>query len=337
MARKSGRDPLVLAVDIGGTKTHIGLFRMAGVRPEAVVVETYLSRESKRLEEIIELFLSRNNMPVQSACLGIAGPVHNGICRTTNLPWFVSEKGIQNRFKWPHVRLINDLVAAALSVPLLRPREITALNRLRLQRGQNIALLAPGTGLGHAFLVHHHGRYIPVASEGGHVDFGPNNEEEVRLWRYLRRRYSHVSPERIVSGPGLVNIYSWLKQSSRIPEPPWLKKMLKEMDPGRVITETGLRNGHPLCFEAVRVFVSILGSLAGNLALTSTARGGVFLGGGIPPKMLPAIKQGNFMQAFTNKGRFSDYMKQIPVRVILNERSALLGAAYCAFQMVEGQ
>jgi glucokinase len=300
------------------------------------VVETHLSREAKHVEELIERFRSRNDADVQSACFGIAGPVHNGICRTTNLPWLVSERGIRNRFKWPHVRLINDLVATALSVPLLRQWEVTALNRARLQRGQNIALLAAGTGLGQAFLVYHHGRHVPLASEGGHVDFAPGNEEEIKLWLYLRRRFGHVSPERVVSGPGLVNIYSWLREARRTQEPPWLKKMLREMDPGRVITETGLNNGHPLCSEAVRIFVSILGSIAGNLALTSTARGGVYLGGGIPPKILAAIRKGGFMEAFTSKGRFSDYMKGIPVRVILNERSALLGAASCAFQMIGG-
>jgi glucokinase len=335
MAGKGRKEPLVLAADVGGTKTHIGFFRMEGNRPQPLVIETHLSREANRLEEIIERFLGQNRMPVQSACIGIAGPVLNGVCRTTNLPWVVSEGGVKRRFKWPHVRMVNDLVATALSIPLLRPREVIALNRERVQRGQNIALLAPGTGTGQAFLVYHQGVYVPLASEGGHVDFGPNSEEEVKLWRYLRSRFGHVSPERIVSGPGLVNIYSWLKRANPGKETPQLKKMLTEMDPGRVITEMGLSNSNPLCSEAVRLFVSVLGSVAGNLALTSTARGGVYLGGGIPPKMLPAIQQETFMQAFTNKGRFSDYMKGIPVRVILNDRAALLGAAHCAFERIK--
>lgn len=325
---------MVLAADIGGTKTHLGWFQMAGTRPDPLVVETYFSREAKRLDEIVERFLSRNGMPVQSACFGIAGPVVNGVCRTTNLPWLVSEKGIKSRFKWPHFRLINDLVSTAHSVPLLRRGDLLSLNRATPRKGENLALVAPGTGLGQAVLVFHRGEYVPLASEGGHVDFGPRNEEEIRLWRTLQKRFGHVSPERIVSGPGLVGIYSWLKQSTRTKEPPWLTKMFAEMDPGRVITQIALREEHPLCVESLRVFVSVFGAVAGNLALTSTARGGVFLGGGIPPKIVSVLKQGTFMEAFTDKGRFTDYMKGIPVRVILNERSALLGAACCALQMI---
>jgi glucokinase len=335
MPKKDEKESVVLAADIGGTKTHVGLFQMAATRPDPLVVKTYFSREVKRVEVMIERFVSSHNMQIRAACLGIAGPVYDGVCRTTNLPWFVSEGGIKRRFNWPHVRLINDLVATAYAVPLLRKEEVMVMNGTTLQKKQNIALLAPGTGLGQAVLVYHQGRYVPLASEGGHVDFGPRNEEEIRLWRHLQSRFGHVSPERIVSGPGLVNIYAWLKKSTHAKEPPWLKKMFAEMDPGRVITEIGLRNEHPLCTEALGVFVSVFGAVAGNLALTSTARGGVFLGGGIPPKIVPALEQGNFMEAFTSKGRFSDYMEEIPVRVILNERTALLGAARAAFEMID--
>jgi glucokinase len=337
MPRKTGKEPVVLAADIGGTKTHLGLFLMAGTRPDPLVIETYFSREVKRVEEIVERFISNHNAPIRAACLGIAGPVYDGVCRTTNLPWFVSEGGIKRRFNWPHVRLINDLVATAYSIPLLKKGEVMVLNGATLQKGQNIALLAPGTGLGQAVLVSHNGRYIPLASEGGHVDFGPRNEEEIRLWRFLQKQFGHVSPERIVSGPGLVNIYLWLKQTTHTKEPPWLKKMFSDMDPGRVITEIGLRKEHPLCTQALGMFVSIFGAVAGNLALTSTARGGVFLGGGIPPKIVSALEQGTFMDAFTSKGRFSDYMEEIPVRVILNERSALMGAARAAFEIIDDQ
>ncbi|PKN63507.1 MAG: glucokinase [Deltaproteobacteria bacterium HGW-Deltaproteobacteria-15] len=336
MPKKGGKESVVLAADIGGTKTHLGLFVMAGTRPDPVVIKTYSSREVKRVEEIVERFVSNHKTQVLSACLGIAGPVYDGVCRTTNLPWIVSEVGIKRRFNWPHVRLINDLVATASAIPLLKKGETMILNGATLQKGQNIALLAPGTGLGQAVLVFHRGGYVPLASEGGHVDFGPRNEEEIRLWRFLQKQFGHVSPERIVSGPGLVNIYMWLKHSTHAKEPPWLKKMFAEMDPGRVITETGLRNEHPLCTEALQMFISSFGAVAGNLALTSTARGGVFLGGGIPPKIVSALEQGPFMEAFTNKGRFSDYMEEVPVRVILNERSALIGAARVAFEMIDG-
>ncbi|RJR40692.1 MAG: glucokinase [Desulfobacteraceae bacterium] len=335
MQIRDGKDPVVLAADIGGTKTHLGLFLMTGTRPDPLVIETYSSREVKRVEEIIQRFVSDQKMPIRAACLGIAGPVHDGVCRTTNLPWFVSEAGIKRKFNWQQVRLINDLVATAVAIPFLRKSELMVLNGATLQKGQNIALLAPGTGLGQAVLVFHQGRYVPLASEGGHVDFGPRNDDEIKLWRFLQKQFGHVSPERIVSGPGLVNIYSWLKQSTHTKEPPWLKKMFSEMDDGKVITEVGLRGEHPLCTEALRVFVSVFGAVSGNLALTGTARGGVFLGGGIPPKIVPALEQGYFMDAFTSKGRFSDYMEEIPVRVVLNERSALIGAARVAFDMID--
>lgn len=323
----------MLAGDIGGTKTHIGLFRMGSHRPEALVVETYLSGEATHLEGILDRFRESHQMPVASACFGIAGPVYRGMCRTTNLPWFVSERGIRRRFKWDHVRLINDLAATAMAVPLLEIRERTTLNRAKARKGQNIALLAPGTGLGEALLVHQHGDYIPVSSEAGHVDFSPNSEEEIDLWRCLRKRFGHVSPERIVSGPGLVNIYNWLRAGGRYREPQWLRNRLQDADPARAITETALRKGHPLCSETMRVFLSVFGAVAGNLALTGMARGGVYLGGGISPKILPALRQGVFLKAFCDKGRFSDFMKTIPVRVILNEKAPLLGAAACAFRM----
>lgn len=167
------------------------------------------------------------------------------------------------------------------------------------------------------------------------MDFAPNNEPEVELWRSLKRKLGHVSVERIVSGPGLGNLYAWLKESGRYQEPQWLKERLLEEDPAKVIAESGLNEKHPLCVEALRMFVSILGAAAGNLALTGMATGGVYLGGGIPPKILPALKTGLFMQAFTDKGRFRGLLEKIPVRVIVNEGAALLGAAKCAFQGVE--
>ena len=333
---KSLEDRMVLAGDIGGTKTNLGLYVPGKRRPVPKVIETYASREARHLETIIEGFLERHGEPIASACFGIAGPVVDGRCRTTNLAWEVSETRIKRRFKWPYVSLVNDLAVTALAIPLLKGHELFPLSRVRARRGQNMAILAPGTGLGEALLVYHDGRYVPVASEGGHVDLSPTCDEEIRLWRYLQKRFGHVSPERVLSGPGLVNIYSWLKHSGRYREPAWLRKRLQEEDAGKVITETAVKNGHPLCSESLRIFVSIFGAVAGNLALTGMARGGVYLGGGISPKILPALKEGGFMKAFLNKGRFSGLMKEIPVRVILNEGAALLGAAHLALEMTGG-
>ena len=323
--------PLVLAGDIGGTKTNLGLFSRGKRRPVAKVSETYPSREAPHLESIIEQFLSKHRAPIKSACLGIAGPVINGRCQTTNLPWEVSDAKIKKRFKWAQVGLINDLTATAYAVPLLNSRELLSLNKARARKEQNIALIAPGTGLGKALLIFGEGQYIPVASEGGHADFSPNNEAEVELWRYLSQRFGHVSTERVLSGPGLVNIYSWLKDSGQYREPEWLARKIREMDPPAAISRTALLDKHPLCVESLNMFVSILGSAAGNLALTAMTTGGVYLGGGIPPRILPKLEEPIFMKAFTNKGRFKEFLESIPVRVILNHKAALLGAAHCAF------
>jgi glucokinase len=328
------KDAMVLAGDIGGTKTNLGLFQKGERRPAAAIMESFPSREAPGLERIVEQFLEKHPAPVLSACFGIAGPVIHGRCKTTNLPWEVSEAALKKRFKWPRVRLINDLVAMADAVPLLQGKELYRLNREKGGGGENIALIAPGTGLGVALLVFHEGRYISVPSEGGHVGFSPSNEQEVSLWRYLRERFGRVSVERVLSGPGLTNIYGWLRESRSYQEPAWLKELFETMDPARVITDNAVNGRDPLCGEAVEVFVAILGATAGNLALTCMATGGVYLGGGIPPKTLPFLEKPNFLEAFADKGRFSDLARKIPIRVILNDRAALLGAAISGFNML---
>ena len=329
------KNTVVLAGDIGGTKTNVGLFVMGRERPEPLVVESFASREVPGLETIVERFLKRNPAPISSACFGIAGPVIDGRCKTTNLPWVVSESTLQRRFHWRHARLLNDLAAAARAVPLLSKSEQVSLNQGITQKRGTLALLSPGTGLGQAMLIYKDGRYVPLSSEGGHVGFSPTTEAEIELWRYLRKKYGHVSVERVLSGPGLVNVYSWLRDSGLFEEPLWLKALMKEGDPAKAISENALRRRQALCVESLRSYVSMLGSAAGNLALTSMAVGGIYLGGGIPPKILPALKKGAFLKAFMAKGRFADFLAQIPVRVILNDKAALLGAAHTAFEALE--
>ena len=304
---------IVLAGDIGGTKTKLGLFRRGKRRPLHKVSETYPSREAPDLEDLVERFLDKHRSSVTSGCFGIAGPVIKGRVKTTNLPWDVSEVRIKKRFKWSKVTLINDLTATAQAIPLLNRQEVLPLNKARAQKGLNLALVAPGTGLGEALLIFRDEEYIPVSSEGGHADFAPNSDIEMELWRHLHERYGHVSIERVLSGPGLVNIYAWLKDSGQYREPEWLARKMREMDPAAAISRTALVEKHPLCVESLNMFVSILGSVAGNLALTALTTGGVYLGGGIPPKILPTLNESIFMQAF------------------LNEEAALLGAAQCAF------
>jgi glucokinase len=231
------------------------------------------------------------------------------------------------------VRLVNDVAAMALAIPFLTSRELFALNRAKLCKDRNIALLALGTGLGEALLVYDNGCYRPIASEGGHADFSPKNKEEIRLWQYLHRRYGHVSVERVLSGQGLVHIYEWLKDSKNYQEPAWLSAKMSRADPAEVISETALAKKDPLCRKSLETFVSICGAAAGNLALTGLTSGGVFLGGGISPKILPKVKADGFMQAFTNKGRFKNLLEKIAVRIILNDKAGLLGAAGLALEM----
>ena len=320
----------VLAGDIGGTKTNLGLFVPGKSRPKARVTATFPSGSANSLEGIIDQMLERYPAKVKTACFGIAGPVINGECRTTNLPWVVSEKKLQKRFGWKQVRLINDLASTAMAVPLLNHREVKALNGNRVRKIRNFGLVAPGTGLGIALLVYADGRYRPVASEGGHANFAPSDTGETDLWRYLHARFGHVSMERVLSGQGLVNIYGWLKFSRDFNESSQIKEAMRAFDPARIITENALNKKDPLCRAALQRFCRIFGSIAGDLALTGVTDGGIFLGGGIPPKILPLLEDGEFMAAFNAKGRFSAFMQNIPVRVILNERAALLGAAFLA-------
>ena len=324
---------VVLAGDIGGTKTNLGLFVEGKKRPESRVIETYSSRDAKNLAQIIARFVKIHPAKITRACFGIAGPVVNGRSKATNLPWVVSQAQLQQRFNWPKVRLINDLEATAVALPFLSYRELYSLNKTRVRKGEPIALVAPGTGLGQALLIFQNGRYRALASEGGHADFAPNSAAEVRLWEYLHRKFGHVSNERVLTGQGLVNIYRWFKASTKLSEPKWLSEKMKVMDPAKVITQTALEKKNRLCMKTVKMFVSILGAVAGNLALTGLTTGGVYLGGGISTKILPNINPDDFMASFTNKGRFRHFLEKIPVRVILNDKAALMGAARCALEM----
>ena len=329
---KISRKKFVLAGDIGGTNTRLGIFSMGRRRPRLEKLKVYSSREAARLEDILQRFMKATQVSVSGACFGIAGPVAGGRAQITNLPWEVSERQLKKRFDWPQVRLINDLSAMAHAVAVLNPKELHTLNRGEPILGSPMGLIAPGTGLGMALLVPNNDRFMVLPSEGGHSDFAPTNELESRLWRHLHRAMGHVSVEQVLSGPGLVNIYKWLRKKNRIPEPQWLADMLKTGDPAKVISKTALDKKFSICVNALDVFVSIFGAATGNLALTGLTRAGIYLGGGIAPQILPKLKDGPFLASFTNKGRFQELLQQIPVHVILNEQAPLLGAAVCAFE-----
>ena len=326
----ANKGAFILAGDIGGTKTNLGLFTRGKRRPVLKVLETYASPESSNLENIIDRFLERHEVSISNACFGIAGPVKNGRCKTTNLPWDVSERKLKNRFGWNQVLLVNDLTASAYAIPSLTKRELFPLNQTKTASKGNLGLIAPGTGLGTALMIWKDSQYVPVPSEGGHADFAPKNKAEIDLWQYLHQRLGHVSMERVLSGPGLFIIYCWLKYTGQGVEPTWLTQKMNEDDPPKVISEAALVERQPLCVKALDLFVSIFGSAAGNLALTGLTRGGIYLGGGIAPRILPKLQEGPFMRAFVDKGRFSGLLSQIPVQVILNDRAALIGAAVCA-------
>ncbi len=330
MASEKPADRIFLAGDIGGTHARLALAAAAKRRPTLREVRVFPSAEYEALEDLLAEFLEGRRQTPAAACFGIAGPVSGGRSRATNLPWTVSEKRISRRFRWPKVRLVNDLVAAALAVPVLRAQETETLLSGRPERSGNRIVVAPGTGFGQSILVAAGKEAVPVASEGGHADFAPASESDIALWRFLHRRYGHVSMERVLSGAGLAAIYQWLKQSGRKKEPKWLAHKMKEDDPAAAVSSAAIERNTPIAVDALSRFVFLLGAAAGNFALTASATGGVYIGGGIAPKILPFLRKEAFSEGFLSKGRFREFLERVPVRVILNDRVALLGAARCA-------
>lgn len=322
---------MLLIGDIGGTKTDLALVPLAG-EVESEIEATFKSADHPSLESIVETFLANTPTTITKAVFGVAGPVVDGVAQITNLPWRISEKTLIETFNFSRVKLINDLEAIAHAVPYLPDRDLAALNGEISERptDKNKAVIAPGTGLGEAVLFYHDREYHVVASEGGHASFGPNSLFEMGLLKNLLEKYSHVSYERVCSGGlGIPNIYNYLKENQYAVESPEIeKKLAQATDRTPIIVQAGLKHDSELCIQTLNAFVSILGSEASNLALKVMALGGVYLGGGIPPKILPKLKDGTFMAAFVKKGRFSDMLAHIPVYVILNQKPALLGAAH---------
>ncbi len=321
---------MVLAGDIGGTKTRLALFTTESGLEAPVEEATFPSGDYPCLEDLVREFLARTRTTVHVASLGVAGPVVGGRSKITNLPWIMDEAKISQTLGMASVHLLNDLFAMAYAVPFLPDADLHVLNRGRAVPGGTKAVVAPGTGLGEAYLTWDGKAYRPHPSEGGHTDFGPSNRLETGLLHYLQERFDHVSYERVCSGMGLVNIYDYLKECGYAEEPEWLaEQMASAHDRTPVIIEAALDEGRrcELCTTTLDMFLSILGAEAGNMALKVMASGGVYLGGGIPPRLLSALESGPFMDAFRRKGRMSKLMEDIPVYVILNPNAALMGAA----------
>ena len=321
---------MILAGDIGGTKTVLALFADAGPRLTVVREAVHPSRDFASLEVIIRRFLDAGpSSAITSACFGVAGAVVDGVCTTTNLPWTLDEQRLASSIPTPRAKLLNDLEAAAWGVIDLPAEELVPLQD-GTPRAANMVLIAAGTGLGEALIVWNGRRHEVIASEGGHADFAPRTKREAELLAYLRREFGHVSYERVLSGPGLFNIYRFLRETGGIAEPAWLRERFAGGDRSAVISEIGLVRGDPVCTDALEMFVSIYGAEAGNLALKALAVGGVFVGGGIAPKILAKLTAGSFVTAFRDKGRFRGLMESIPLMVSLNPRAPLLGVARVA-------
>ena len=322
---------MILAGDIGGTNTRLAFFEGTAEKPVPVVSQIYPSRIHRGLEEILRIFLAEHKQPVDSAAFGIAGPVKDGRCQTPNLPWNVDSASVAQCLGLSSAGLLNDLEANAHGIAVLSPTDFVTLWEGAPGAAGNRALISAGTGLGEAGLVAEGNEHRPYASEGGHADFAPRTELEVALLRHLLQVYDHVSYERVLSGPGLHNIYQFLRDTRRAEEPASLAEELARRDPPRVISEHALLGDSPICALAMEMFVSIYGAEAGNLALRAMATGGLYLGGGVAPKILPKLQEPAFLKAFRAKGRLSGFVDAIPVRVIMNDQTALLGAARVAF------
>jgi glucokinase len=323
----NGDNQLFLAGDIGGTKTALAIFSTETGPRRPLARATFPSADYASLEAIVQAFMASQADKVAWASIDVAGPVIEGRVQVTNLPWVVDAHSLGQVLGAP-VHLLNDLESVALAVPYLEPADLATLNAGVPEPHKPLAVVAPGTGLGEAVLLWDGTRYRPLASEGGHTDFGPTNQAQIELLSYLLPRFGHVSYERVCAGIGLPNIYAYLRDSGRLAEPDWLRAQLASArDATPIIVQAALEGKAPICAETLEMFVSILGSEAGNLAIKVLATGGVYLGGGIPPRILPWLKRPAFIQAFTHKGRFSDLLSRIPVHVILHSEAALLGAA----------
>jgi glucokinase len=333
----------ILAGDAGGTKTRLALFEQIHEREresfECRTVSDFDSRSATSLDAIVRDFLERHTSlgRIKAACIGVPGPIVYGAVRATNLPWHIEEKAFAGNLGIPVFRLVNDHVATAAAIPLLGPDDSETLHPGLEDRERRVfALLAPGTGLGQAFLcLDERGRYQPFPSEGGHVEFAPRDDLEFDLLKYLLDKFrSRVSIERVLSGPGLVNIYSFLRDRSYCEEPDSLcQEMTASRHPAAVISGYGMEGRFPICVRTLDIFAGLLGSRAGDAVLSYLCTGGLYLGGGIPPKLIGKLREGGMVEAYLRKGRLSPLVESTPLRVILNERAALLGAASIAARL----
>lgn len=323
---------MILAGDIGGTKTILGLFEWEDNTLKLHAKEQFSNCDYFSFEDILNVFKEKLTLThIDSACFGIAGPVIKGVCSMTNLPWEVITSDLKAYLGIQNVRLLNDLEATAYGMLYINEDEFVHLNPDGRKMEGNRAVIAAGTGLGEAMLYDDCSVYHPIGSEGGHSDFAPLSSQQDALLQWLRHRYpEHVSYERVLSGAGIYTLYQFLAQSGFAPEPLTMLKIAEDKDPSAMVSECALKENDPLCMEALRLFALIYGAEAGNLALKTMSLGGVYIGGGIAPKILPVFVDGHFMKGFLSKGRFNDMLRQMEVKLSFNSETALLGAAHFA-------
>jgi glucokinase len=321
----------ILAGDIGGTSARLACFQGNSEQFAPRAEQWYSCQQYGSLTDIVRDFQERHHLPCTRACFGVAGTVHNGEVHTPNLPWSIKGEPLAAALQMPSVQLLNDLEANVHGIAALAKSDLLTLNRGEPHPAGTIAVISPGTGLGESTAYWNGTRYQSLPSEAGHADFAPRNDIETQLLLALRAAHGRVSCERVISGPGLRAIYRFLSDTRQFAEHPPVVAAMADGDPSAAITQAALAGTCPLCAAALDLFVSCLGAEAGNLALRSLARGGIYLGGGIVPKIVSKLKEPAFMLAFAAKGRLSPLVESIPVQVILNERTALLGAARYAF------
>jgi glucokinase len=327
---------MILAGDTGGTNTRLALFEKTDQGFESVAVEKFSSPAFGSLNEIIEKFLADKPHKIERACFAVPGPVQENKAKLANLPWAVDANEVKKQFGYERIGLINDLESNAYGLNELKDSDFAVLNEGIPNPSGNAALISAGTGLGQAGMHFSNGSRQPFASEGGHVDFAPRSELEIELLRYLLGKYERVSVERVVSGMGMQNIYEFLRDTRREEVPSWLADDIADsVDVGAMVSKHGLARKSPICEQALEIFASLYGAEAGNLGLKMLATGGVYIGGGIAPKILPKLQEPTFLNSFKSKGRMSDLMERMPVRIVLNDNAALLGAAHFAFYEIK--
>ncbi|MGC2165877.1 MAG: glucokinase [Gallionella sp.] len=338
----------ILTGDIGGTKTRLAVVTVSGTTINIVYEVSYASREYATFEELVADFLSRtksyakerqaphadkdHRLQVEHAALGIAGPVLGGLVLTTNLPWRIDADALVSRFGFNRCSLLNDLEATAYGLPALDDADLHTLQTGDTNALGNGAIIAAGTGLGEAGLFWNGAAYQPFATEGGHTSFSPGSELDIAFLSHLKLQRKHVSWERVVSGMGLLSMHEFLCLHRQTPPPQWLLEEQKNGDAAAAISKAALAESDDICVETMKWFVHLYGAEAGNLALKVMSRGGIYLGGGIAPKILPLLMTGNFVESFLNKGRMRKLLEAVPIKVILNDRAALYGPALFAAQ-----